>query len=94
MPEPERWDDFVDLLKHAWLQPVYLDGTKLALIKCPVIVIGGDHDDYSTVATFGELVKKFPHASLAIIPGSNHLVMINRPDLTDLIITSFLRIRN
>jgi len=60
MPEPERWDDFVDLLKYAWLQPVYLDGAKLALIACPVIVIGGDHDDYSTIATFGELVKKFP----------------------------------
>lgn len=94
MPEPERWDEFVDLLKQAWLQPVYLDGAKLVRIKCPVIVIGGDHDDYSTVATFGELVKKFPDSRLAIIPGSNHLVMINRPDLTDLIIASFLGIRN
>jgi len=45
MPEPHRFAEWVDRLKKAWLTPVWVSEEKVAAIKCPVLLVGGDRDD-------------------------------------------------
>src|SRR4030095_6777028 len=42
MPEPLRFAEWVDRLKKVWLTPVWIDEEKVAGIKCPVLIVGGD----------------------------------------------------
>jgi pimeloyl-ACP methyl ester carboxylesterase len=90
MPEPERWDDFVEMLKHAWLSQVKVDSSQLKNIKCPVLVVGGDRDQYNTVDNFYHVYQQLPHASLAIIPQSDHIVFYRRPDIMEAIVLPFV----
>ena len=54
----------------------------LALIATPTLVLAGDDDMFPaahTVAIFDAL----PDAQLAILPGSSHLVVFERPALSE-----------
>jgi len=90
MPQPERWDDFVEKLKNAWLNQTPIMPEQLKAIKCPVMVVGGDRDQYNGVDDFFNTYKFLPRASLAIIPNSDHIVFYRRPDLMEDIIMAFI----
>ncbi|SHN27734.1 alpha/beta fold hydrolase [Mucilaginibacter sp. OK098] len=90
MPEPERWDEFVDKLKHAWLTQVKVEPSELKNVKCPVLVVGGDRDQYNTIDNFYKVYKQLPNASLAIIPQSDHIVFYRRPEVMEAIVMPFV----
>lgn len=90
MPQPERWDDFVEKLKNAWLNQTPVEAAQLKTIICPVMVVGGDRDQYNSINNFFNTYKLLPHASLAIIPNSDHIVFYRRPDLMENIIIPFI----
>ena len=90
MPDPSKWGSFIALLKNAWLQPEYVDRSKLKDVRCPVLVAGGDHDQFNKLENFTGLYRSLPHAVLAIIPGSDHLVFQNRPDLMEALVIHFI----
>ncbi len=88
MPEPQRWNDFIEYFKHAMVIETVFKPAQLEKVKCPVLIIGGDRDGIRTedmVATF----RLLPNSSLAIIPNSGHLVFAKRPDLMEAIILPF-----
>ena len=43
-------------------------------IKCPVLVMSGDRDDYQSLEGIVKCVKAIPDARLSIIPGCRHVV--------------------
>ncbi|WP_259067551.1 alpha/beta fold hydrolase [Mucilaginibacter sp. X4EP1] len=90
MPQPERWNDFVEKLKNAWLNQTPIEPSQLKTIKCPVMVVGGDRDQYNGIDNFFNTYKLLPHASLAIIPNSDHIVFFRRPDLMENIVIPFI----
>ena len=90
MPQPERWDDFVEKLKHAWLNQAKIEPAQLQTVKCPVLVVGGDRDQYNAPGNFLSVYKLLPNASLAIIPNSDHIVFYRRPDLMEDIVMPFV----
>ncbi|MDB5089315.1 MAG: alpha/beta fold hydrolase [Mucilaginibacter sp.] len=90
MPEPERWDEFVDKLKHAWLTQVKVEPSQLKNVKCPVLVVGGDRDQYNTIDNFYKVYRQLPNASLAIIPQSDHIVFYRWPGIMEAIVMLFV----
>jgi pimeloyl-ACP methyl ester carboxylesterase len=89
MPEPQRWNDFIEYFKNAMVIETVFNPSKLKKVKCPVLIIGGDRDGIRTedmVATY----RLLPNSSLAIIPNSDHLVFANRPDLIGDLILPFV----
>lgn len=57
-----------------WFVTAQCDYTsRLSEIKCPVLLLWGDHDPISPVAVGEYLQQQFLNARLAIIPGGDHL---------------------
>lgn len=90
MPEPDRYNDLINKLRESWLQPVYVDKEKAAAIKCPVLIIGGDRDDYIKTEEFVRIYKTIPNSQLSIIPNCGHVGLILNPTMLTNIVIPFL----
>lgn len=90
MPQPERWNDFVEKLKNAWIQPVYVEKTEIQKLKSPILMICGDRDQYVTLENYLNVYRSLSNAQLSIIPDSNHVVLFTQPDLVEKNILTFL----
>jgi len=91
MPEPNRFAEWVDRLKEVWLAPVWISEDKVAAIKCPVMIVGGDRDDYARTESFVENYKLIPNSRLMILPNSGHVSLILQPALLNSFIIPFLK---
>ena len=72
-----------------WESEPTLTLEEIAVIQCPVLVLVGDDDIIShshTVALFEAL----PLGQLAVIPGTSHAVVKEKPDLMNAVIVQFL----
>ena len=72
-----------------WESEPTLTLEEIAAIQCPVLVLVGDDDIIShshTVALFEAL----PLGQLAVIPGTSHAVVKEKPDLMNAVIVQFL----
>jgi len=90
MPDPIRYNDLIDKLRESWLQPVYVDKEKAAAIKSPVLIIGGDRDDYIKTEEFLRIFKIIPNSQLSIVPNCDHVGLIMNPTLLPNIVIPFL----
>ena len=61
----------------------------LKKITCPVLVLAGDDELFSIEHT-GTLYESLPQGQLAIIPGTSHFVIKEKPELTQMAIKQFL----
>jgi pimeloyl-ACP methyl ester carboxylesterase len=62
----------------------------LASISVPVLVMAGD-DDVATLAHTCSMYEAIPAAQLAIVPGTSHMLLKERPKESVRIIDHFLR---
>ena len=76
MPEPERFSEWIEMLKQAWLEPVVLDNEAISKINCPVLLILGDRDNYIRLEAAIEMYALMPNAQLFILPNSEHVDLI------------------
>jgi pimeloyl-ACP methyl ester carboxylesterase len=90
MPQPERWNEFLEKMKAVWLEPIWVSPEKAANIQCPVLTIGGDRDDFLTTEQFTITYKAIPKSQLAIIPNSGHVESMARPFVFRNIILPFV----
>ncbi len=90
MPQPERYGELIEQLKRIWLQDVYVSTEQAQNIKCPVLTVGGDSDDYCLPAAFLETFNTIPGSSLAIVPNAGHVEMILMPDYLQTVIMPYL----
>ena len=75
---------------HAiWETEPKLTLEEIATIQCPVLVIVGDDDVVDHAHTVA-LYEALPLGQLAIIPGTSHIVVKEKPDLMNAVITQFL----
>ncbi|GAA3958471.1 alpha/beta fold hydrolase [Mucilaginibacter dorajii] len=91
MPEPQRWAEFVELLKHAWVNQVAFSDEEIKSIACHVLVTAGDRDQYNPIESFVRVYKLLPHAQLAVIPNADHIIFYRQPELMERIVLDFLR---
>ncbi len=90
MPEPERFAEWVDKLKRAWLEPVWVTKEQAANIKCPVLIVGADRDQYIPAGSLVETQEAIPNAQLLILPNSGHVSLILNPEMLKLFVIPFL----
>lgn len=73
MPEPKRWNEALSKLNKLYNED-YISTETFEKIKCPVLVLNGDRDDYQALENVVKCVKAIPNAQLSVIPGCHHVV--------------------
>ena len=58
-------------------------------LRCPFLAIAGEHDQ-GVIEASRRLVELAPDGELVIVPGANHLVSFQRPDLVNPVLLGFL----
>jgi len=76
-------------MNSIWGSEPTLTVADIATIQCPVLVLAGDDDVINHRHTI-ELFEALPLGQLAIIPGTSHFVMKEKPDLMNAVILQFL----
>ena len=88
---PDGRDHFATVLAklaHAASQPG-IPASDLAAVTCPMLVMSAD-DDLVTLEHTLTLYRALPAAQLAVIPGTSHLLLHERPRLCASLVTEFL----
>ena len=73
MPEKERWNESLSWLS-AMYNGDYMSKETLEKIRCPVLLMNGDRDGYSSVDEFIQCAKYIANARIALIPGCHHVI--------------------
>lgn len=63
----------------------------LPTITVPTLIIAGDKDQLTPVATAERMRDAIPDAELVVVPGHTHLVQVEQPDVVHAAIDEFLR---
>lgn len=72
-----------------WAAEPTLTPDDLRKITAPALVLVGD-DDLMTFAHTTALYESLPQGQLAVVPGTSHAVVMEKPDLVGLLIRDFL----
>ena len=73
MPEPDRWDECLSFGNDLYNEH-RLSTDTFAKIKCPVLIMNGDHDNNGNIDPVIRCYKSIPNAQLSIIPGCGHVI--------------------
>ncbi|TAE51944.1 MAG: alpha/beta hydrolase [Bacteroidetes bacterium] len=71
MPEPERLEEMFAGVRNCY-NKLTVGKELLGSIKCPVLVIAGDHDEGNTVEHVVNAARMIPRHHIAIIPNTGH----------------------
>jgi pimeloyl-ACP methyl ester carboxylesterase len=89
---PDRREHFpsvADRVLQLWSSEPDLTTSDLAAIGAPVLVMAGDRD-LIPLAHTASLFEALPRAQLAIVPGTSHGLIAEKPDLVGQLILDFL----
>lgn len=75
MPEPARWNEFLEKLDTLWHQTDFISDEALRQIKCPVLVMAGAKDPYFRTESVLETARLLQHGTLSVIPACGHVVL-------------------
>jgi len=90
MPNPERWDNFIENLRAAYLTSPQLTDEQAKEIKCPVLIVGGDRDTNNPVKSFEQARDAIPRARLVIVPDAGHVDSLQRSSVLSDIVMPFV----
>jgi pimeloyl-ACP methyl ester carboxylesterase len=89
-PDPaSAIDEKTERMREIWNSEPALTLEEIQKIKCPTLVLAGD-DELFSLEHITSLYEALPHGQLAIIPGTSHFVIKEKPDLVQTIIANFL----
>ncbi|HEX7828193.1 MAG TPA: alpha/beta hydrolase [Thermoanaerobaculia bacterium] len=88
-PHPENLQSFHDKCVKRMLDFKDWPADSLRSIQAPALVMIGD-DDVTRPEHAVEMYRLFPHAQLAILPGTNHMTLLERADWQVSMIERFL----
>jgi pimeloyl-ACP methyl ester carboxylesterase len=82
---PAVFDKIVEL----WRTESDLELGELEAVSRPTLVLIAD-DDIVTVEHAASMTRAIPNAELAVVPGTDHALMFEKPDLVNRLILDFL----
>jgi len=86
---PDHWPVvFAKFVEMTQREP-HIAIADLARISAPTLVVVGD-DDMVTIEHTALLYRTIPNSELAVIPGTSHTVVMEKPDLLNRIVLDFL----
>ncbi|QIS22074.1 alpha/beta fold hydrolase [Nocardia terpenica] len=86
---PDHFPVVYDKLVRMWREEPNIDVGDLARIQAPTLLMQGDEDGV-TVEHSVAMSRAIPDAQLAVIPGSSHVVPLEKPGLVNRMILDFL----
>jgi pimeloyl-ACP methyl ester carboxylesterase len=86
---PAHADVVLEKLARLWREEPQIAPASLAAVTAPTLIMAGDHDSIRVEHTVG-IAGAVPGAQLCIVPGSSHMVMMERPGLVNQIVREFL----
>ncbi len=89
-PQPENLQSFFDKCVKRMLNFKGWTSQEIQSIKVPVLILLGDHDIVRPEHAVS-MFRLLPKAQLSVLPGTDHLAVVNRADLVAPIVESFLR---
>lgn len=87
-PDPNHWPALVAKWKELQLGFKGVRPELLKAITAPVLVMGGDTQDRPEHAV--QMFRLFPNAQLAVLPGTTHFAIMERPEWVLSMLTTFL----
>lgn len=93
MPEPNRLQELFDKVSNATAKMLVSEDF-FATIKCPVLVMAGNHDQFVATQRVVNASKMLANAELAIIPNTTHAVFLENFSAVWVATSSFLKISN
>ena len=73
MAEPDRWRECLSKLNDMY-NGDYMSRETFEKFKCPVLLMNGDQDGYSTIDEFIQCAKYIHNTQVALIPGCYHVI--------------------
>jgi pimeloyl-ACP methyl ester carboxylesterase len=86
---PEHWPIVFDKFKTMVQTEVPIDPEQLGTIQAPTLVIASD-DDMVLLEHSIELYRSVPESQLAIVPGTSHGLVLEKPEVIGRLILDFL----
>lgn len=86
---PEHFPVVLEKMMRMWREEPDIALSELAGVRAPVLLMQGD-DDIVTVEHSAALAAALPDAQLAVVPGSSHMVPLEKPVLVNRLILDFL----
>jgi pimeloyl-ACP methyl ester carboxylesterase len=89
---PDGWEHFTAVFEKSramWAVEPTLTEDDLSRISAPALVLVGD-DDLMTLAHTASLYESLPAGQLAVVPGTSHAVVLEKPELVGRLIGDFL----
>jgi pimeloyl-ACP methyl ester carboxylesterase len=88
--EPAALDSKVSRMWNIWNTEPTLTKKDLGKIQCPTLILASDDEGFS-FAHITSMYESIPLGRLAIVPGTSHYVIKEKPELTQVIIKDFLK---
>jgi pimeloyl-ACP methyl ester carboxylesterase len=85
----EHFDKALEKSRAMWAVEPTLTTDDLRRISAPALVMVGD-DDLMTLAHTASLYESLPLGQLAVVPGTSHAVVLEKPELVGRLIGDFL----
>lgn len=86
---PDAIDSKVARMWAIWTSEPTLTRSDLANVTCPTLIMAGDDENFS-FEHITSLYEALPQGRLAIVPGTSHFVVKEKPALAQAIIKDFL----
>lgn len=71
-PHPDHFDEFLATMGGMDAQFTGWTDAQLAGIRCPVLIVQGDHD-FTLVSHGAQMLDKIPGSALAVLPATTHM---------------------
>jgi pimeloyl-ACP methyl ester carboxylesterase len=88
--DPELLITIIRKAFKVWSSEPKLKLKDLAKVKCPVLVLAADDEPFTSELTF-KMYEAIPNARLAVIPGTSHALVKEKPKLMHAIIKDFYK---
>ena len=88
--DPELLRSIIIKAFKVWSTEPKLKLKDLKRVKCPVLVLAGDDEPFNSKMTF-EMYEAFSNGRLAVVPGTSHSVIKEKPKLVQAIIKDFYK---
>jgi pimeloyl-ACP methyl ester carboxylesterase len=86
---PDHFSAVFDKLHAMWLAPTGIEVSDLTRIAAPTLVLAAD-DGAVTAAHAGEIIASLSDAQLAVLPGTTHGLLMEKPHLANRLLLDFL----
>ena len=88
--DPELLISIIRKAFKVWSSEPKLKLKDLAKVKCPVLVLAADDEPFTSELTF-KMYEAIPNARLAVVPGTSHALVKEKPKLMHAIIKDFYK---